>query len=83
MHHYDKLTDDERNDLMDKFKGTTSPASKLPARSPKAAAAFFSGHKISHNSKKGSRVECEIIVCNDQFLGLIQYFGLSSMGCFS
>ena len=33
QHHFDKLTDDERNDLMDKMRGT-SPSSKLPARSP-------------------------------------------------
>ena len=41
QHHYDRLTPDERNDLIDKMKGTTSPSSKLPARSPKAASAFF------------------------------------------
>ena len=62
QHHYDKLTDDERNDLMDKSKGTTSPASRLPARSPKGAAAFFSGHKISHDSKKGRELNVKLLI---------------------
>ena len=61
QHHFDKLTDDERNDLMDKMKGTTSPSSKLPARSPKAAAAFFSGHKIPHDSKKGRELNVKLL----------------------
>ena len=61
QHHFDKLTDDERNDLMDKMKGTTSPSSKLPARSPKAAAAFFSGHRISHESKKGRELNVKLL----------------------
>ena len=61
QHHFDKLTHDERNDLMDKMKGTTSPSSKLPARSPKAASAFFSGHKISHDSKKGRELNVKLL----------------------
>ena len=61
QHHFDKLTHDERNDLMDKMKGTTSPSSKLPARSPKAVSAFFSGHKISHDSKKGRELNVKLL----------------------
>ena len=48
--------------MTEKMRGTqkTSPSSKLPARSPKAASSLF--RKIPHDSKKGQDLNIKFVL---------------------
>ena len=60
QHHFEKLTPEEVDVMAEKLKGKTSPSSKLPARSPKAASSMF--RKISHDSKKGQELNIKLML---------------------